>query len=56
MQNGQDKLKISKGIPRKTQWVLTEKQLKSRRKFSRIYNIDYSQGDRDGLGEEEHGA
>ena len=50
MQNGQDKLKISKGIARKTQWVLTEKQLKSSGKFSRIYNIDYIQGDPDGLG------
>ena len=57
MQNGQDKLKISKGIHHtKTQLVLMEKQLNSSGKIHRMYNFDCSQGDPDGLGEEEHRA
>ena len=56
-ENGQDKLKISKGFPHtKTQLVLMEKQINSSGKNPRIHNIDYSQRDPDGLGEEEHRA
>ena len=54
-QNGQDKLKISKGIPHtKTQWVLMEKQLNSSGHFSRIFDIVCSSRDPERLGGEEH--
>ena len=56
MQNGQDKMEISKGIPRsktgswwRSNWIRVKK-------LHRIYNIDNSQGDPDGLGDEEHRA
>ena len=53
---GQDKLKTSGSIPRtKMQLDSTEKQLNSSEIFPRIFDIDSSQGDPDGLGGgEEH--
>ena len=52
MQIRQDRLKISNGILRtKPQWVLMENQSNlSEKNFPRIYNIDVSQGNPEGLG------
>ena len=55
MQNGQDKLNISKRYPSYQDAVgLDGEAIEFEWIFSRIYNIDYSQGDPDGLGEEKH--
>ena len=57
MQIGHDRLKISNGnLGTKTQWVWMENQLNSSRKLRKIYNIDHSQGDPEGLGKKEQRA